>query len=42
LAWSSDGGAAEPVVPARVLIPPPVAAEPRRRPGLLARLFGRR
>jgi hypothetical protein len=39
VAWTSEGGHAEPVVPAKVFVPQR-APEPRR--GLLARLLGRR
>jgi hypothetical protein len=42
VAWSSDGGAAVPVVPAKILIPAAANRTARRRPGLLARWFGRR
>lgn len=44
VAWSSEGGAAVPVIPAQVHAPQPLAADtraPKRRPGFLARLFGR-
>jgi hypothetical protein len=44
VAWTADGGAAEPVIPAQLHEPQPLAdtRPARRRPGLLARLFGRR
>jgi hypothetical protein len=37
VAWSSESGAAEPIIPARLH---EAEAEPVRRPGLLSRLFG--
>jgi hypothetical protein len=45
VAWTSEGGPAEPVVPAHIHRPDEFVGHlerPRRRPGLLARLFGRR
>ena len=42
VAWTSDGGAAEPVVPAQVHMPQPLADTAPRRPGIWARFFGRR
>ena len=44
VAWTAEGGAAVPVIPAQVHAPQPLAdtRAPKRRPGLLARLFGRR
>jgi hypothetical protein len=43
VAWSSESGAGEPVIPAKLHVPaaePDAPAAPRSRGGLLARLFG--
>jgi hypothetical protein len=39
VAWSSDGGAGEPIIPARLDEPEPVTVRPERRAGLLCRLL---
>ena len=42
VAWSTDGGAAVPIVPAQVHLPQPLADTAPRRRGLLARWLRRR